>query len=384
MSFSITGWWAKEFISAALTVDPQIIAKDIASLVALLDVGVDIDAILGKQALSSSSLTVSEVVNAHAGLLRTLSAAESVHPSLSGVGVRGVNSPGSTIVTPGASASVSLVRHVSASLNVSPIVTLVMLGNMSAHLIQDVNMDAEAHLDGLVRDVTSIDPSVVADAVRGAQSSAASLITPLLSVSATVSVPVPPAFDAVGSGYGLLGNNSPPWTWTHTAAAGADVFALYTNYAGNANVIAATYGGLPMTLLLKDSSYSVLFHIANVPGGASEVSVDRTSGTTATYSEGNSVSYTNVKNVGDVAYQRLSGTGLSQSVSCSAGQLIVNFIGSRTNFATLDSVSGGTLRASAINYQCLAIQDSDVSTTFSATSSSSSFLTAESYAVTLS
>lgn len=106
------------------------------------------------------------------------------------------------------------------------------------------------------------------------------------------------AFDAVGpSASGAIGAAS-PLTWTHTAAAGAAVLVGVTlDNASSSWTCAATYGGTPMTLLKAQaadngsSGFGYLFGIANVPGGASTVSVSFTGGTTDVITAG-SMSFT--------------------------------------------------------------------------------------------
>lgn len=363
MSFSITGWWAKEFISAALTVTPEIVAKDIASLVALLDVGVDIDALMGERSSVGSDLTVSELISAQMGLLRKLSASESVHPSLSGVGVHGVNSPGSSLVVPGSSASVSLIRHVSAHLNVSPLVTLLMLGNMSAHLTQDVNLDAEAHLHGLVQDLSAVNPSVVAAAVRGAKSSGSEIVIPALSVSATVTLPAPtPSFDAIGSGYTFgVAYDGTPVSWTHTCSPGATVFAVVWMQVDADST--CTYGSTPMNLIYgpyspsSSGSYVTIFCLPNAVGG--QASVDVTSSATTNISA-NTISYSTVTNVGTIVSGGQAAT-FSQSATPAAGSATLQILFEAKSYR-LQSVSGGTLRYNDNGF--LEILDSSSSTTF--------------------
>jgi hypothetical protein len=163
-------------------------------------------------------------------------------------------------------------------------------------------------------------------------------------------------FDAIGSG-DTIGNGS----WTHTAAAGAQVLAFITG----SGTITMTYGVTSMTLLgtapdLNGAS-GYLFGLAGVPGGAKTVSC---SGSEIT---GNSISYTGISSVGTPqTYQSASVTTLSQSVTCTAGQFIVQSFEAIASTHPITSSTGGISRWND-GIIGLTIRDATANTTFTAT-----------------
>jgi hypothetical protein len=180
---------------------------------------------------------------------------------------------------------------------------------------------------------------------------------------------VDPVFDAIGSG----GNNNGV-TNTHTATAGATVYALVvSSVAGSissvASISSVTYGSAAMTQI-GDTSMSnaadalALYELVGAPGGAQTLHVSAAGDV-----EFCTISYTGVSSTGAPATVSGVGSSSSQSLTCAAGQSIVQAFGSVFSF-TADS--GGTNRfMGAFNSSevGLAIQDSATSTTFTATAS---------------
>jgi hypothetical protein len=117
-----------------------------------------------------------------------------------------------------------------------------------------------------------------------------------------------------------------------------------------------------------------MYGLSNVAGGAKTITATQAANGGAAGS-GNSVSYINAHVVATPSTTFGTGASLSQSLTCSAGQLIVQaFSGGST--AIFSSISGGTARynSGAATYSTpLLIEDSTASTTFAATNASSAW-----------
>lgn len=200
------------------------------------------------------------------------------------------------------------------------------------------------------------------------------------SVSATLTgqgaLTMPLTFDAVGTGSGAASGGG-SFSWTHTATAGAYVLAFATNYDDRTPTM--TYGGTSMTYLgnvaQNNSGFNAIlamYGLANVAGGAKTVTV--TQGTNVTGS-GNSVSYINVNAVGAPSTAYGTGVTATQSLTCSAGQIIVQAFsgGGFGSTVVFTSTSTGAVRynGGAATYNApLLIEDATASTTFAATNTS--------------
>jgi hypothetical protein len=170
-------------------------------------------------------------------------------------------------------------------------------------------------------------------------------------------------------------NTASPLSWTHTAAAGARVFVPVSAFTATAPT-SVTYGGTAMTLLgsSNDSSsqtYLYLYSLTGAPTGAKTVQVTPPS---TIYFGANSISFTGVNSVSALQPTNDGGTttsALTQSVSCTAGQMILQCFGEWSN-DTIVSYSGGTPRWIG-NYQgtagqgAITISTATATTTFTAT-----------------
>lgn len=190
-----------------------------------------------------------------------------------------------------------------------------------------------------------------------------------------------PVYDTVGAG---ANTTSTSLSWTHAGAVGAYVFVAVelSNVASTVTVTSCTYGGTAMTQLgatrmNNDSTAAAgvtyLFGLANTPGGVKTVSVTLSASAKAM---GNSVSYIGVTTVTPAQSVYGSGTSLSQAVTPSFGQRVVQVFGNypASGSGTLTTSGGfnrynGTANSGASN---LSISDTIVPTTFSATPASSS------------
>ncbi len=189
-----------------------------------------------------------------------------------------------------------------------------------------------------------------------------------------------PIYDNVGAG-GRTRHTS--LSWTHVGAVGAYAFTAIelSNVASTVTVTACTYGGTNMVLLgsqrMNNDNTSAggmvyLYGLGNIAGGSKTVSVTISNNAKAI---GNSVSYLGVTMVAPTLTNYGQGTSLTQAVSISAGQRIVQ------TFGAYPSGGGGGLtpsggfnryNANANSGQSnLTISDTIVPTTFSATSGGS-------------
>jgi hypothetical protein len=176
-------------------------------------------------------------------------------------------------------------------------------------------------------------------------------------------------FDAVGAGTGS-GTNVSPATWSHTAAAGSDVFIWTSNDQSGSNIGTVTYGGTAVPLLTSlgfnnntTNGTLQVFRLRNAPGGTQTVSIPWS----GAWLNADSISYANVHTVGTPQTAFGSGTSLSQSAT---GTLILQAFGGNTHGAYGPlTPSGGTNRynGSASGLVNLTISDAANSATFTAT-----------------
>lgn len=210
--------------------------------------------------------------------------------------------------------------------------------------------------------------------------SAPSVVTPsAASMTLTGGVPtivnrnlVLPVFDAIGAGYQAAASGTD--TFSHTGAAGADVFLLFA-VKGTPTIGAVTYGGVAMNQIalvpMPDGSVAAAYRLAGITSGAKTVSITL-SGTISRLSA-NTISY---KNVSAVAVTSVTGasTTASQAVTYPAGALLLEGlygVATGGGGGGWSSISGGTARYndsnSAVgNASVLAIREASATTTFSA------------------
>ena len=170
-------------------------------------------------------------------------------------------------------------------------------------------------------------------------------------------------FDSVGAGTTGIGTSP---TWTDSATAGAYAIAAG---GGQSTLSAATYGGASMSDLGDDTltgAQGSLYGLSGVASGSQTVTLTQAN----TWYAANSVTYLNVSSVSAAQFASGTGTSASQSVTCSAGQMIVQA------FFTLNAgftPSGGTNRynGNSSGFASVTISDATSNTTFTATLSSS-------------
>lgn len=188
-------------------------------------------------------------------------------------------------------------------------------------------------------------------------------------------------FDAIGAGYTTAASGA--FSFTHTATAGADVFVdivgdrggvTSVKYGGSSGTAMTLVGG-PVTLgTYYGTATYTRWHLTGVAGGAQSVYITPNGGY---YWAAQSVSYTGVGSVGTASTLSLTTTGtsgtaaLSQTVSCTTGQLILQGFGANSLAASgFSSLSGGTNRwnntGGSDAYAALCISDATATTTFHA------------------
>lgn len=128
------------------------------------------------------------------------------------------------------------------------------------------------------------------------------------------SQPTEPYINSVGAGIAETATNP---TWSHTADAGS--YVLVGIYGTTS---AATYDGAAMDLLGSSGSLK-LYGKANVAGGAKNVHI-----TGSGYQAGTSLGLSNVTSIDTPVTKSGTSTGSSQAMTCTPGQLILDFIGS--------------------------------------------------------
>lgn len=212
--------------------------------------------------------------------------------------------------------------------------------------------------------------------------SASSLVTsPLMRAAATpltpsVLVTTPVSYSTIGTG-NAPGAHTSSLSWTHTAAAGDDVFALVNIRSAGAYpaINSFTYGGVAMTQLAMVYSGSssaggwlALYHLANAPGTNQTVSVSLSA---SQYANGNSVSFKNVGSIGTPS----TTTATSQTLTGVPNGILLQAFG---DIGSLSSLAGGTVlyNQTAAGYADLVIQDSSATGAVTFTAKSSTGYTA--------
>ncbi|QKO03208.1 hypothetical protein SEA_AWESOMESAUCE_21 [Mycobacterium phage Awesomesauce] len=184
----------------------------------------------------------------------------------------------------------------------------------------------------------------------------------------------PVAFDAATESNGSLGDI----TFSHTAAAGADVFVVVNQDRNATGVTGVTCGGVAMTALgsvLHNNAASngrlYLFRLAGAGDGSSKSIVVSRAGTA--WYQAHAVSLLNVGSVGTLTSVFGTGTSLSQSVTVPAGGLALQVFGTGgAGGATLTVNSGATNRlSSSTSGNATASSTASTSGTVSATSNNS-------------
>ncbi|QKO02404.1 minor tail protein [Mycobacterium phage DroogsArmy] len=190
---------------------------------------------------------------------------------------------------------------------------------------------------------------------------------------------LPVVFDAVAAG---ANSNLGAFTFTHTATAGSYVIVDVVIDRWDVGVSSVTYGGVAMTLLGQsypannvNTGQLYRFGLANAPGGAQTVSVNR-GFTFGSWITATAISYRNVGSVGATVGAGAGNTLTQAGTITTPGQMLVQSFGQGNGggggATTLTKTGIGTVRFNVANIgSALMITESDVSGTFSATGGSS-------------
>ena len=195
-------------------------------------------------------------------------------------------------------------------------------------------------------------------------------------------------YDATGTGANTGAGTAASLSWSHTATAGADVFAFFTRSAGGGNLVSCTYDGAAMSMV---GSISVnndpntatmwVYRKSNVAAGTKTVVATWTG---AAYASANSVSYLNVGGVDALDQSVAYGSALTatETVTGTTDAIILN---AQTHYMggvdTFVSSSGGTQRSQILpstKYMNLVIQDSTPAVNYSTTGGGTTASTARS------
>lgn len=151
------------------------------------------------------------------------------------------------------------------------------------------------------------------------------------------------SFDAVGTGYSGVSASS---SWSHTAAAGAYVFAAIQVRTATPGITSITHDGNAMTLLGSVNAGGdtgrplYLYGITDVSGGTKTIAV--TLAGTPLSVTGNSASFTGASYIGTPVSTSATGSSISHSVSCAPGQRIYQVTGAAAGGAiTITTPSAG-------------------------------------------
>lgn len=191
----------------------------------------------------------------------------------------------------------------------------------------------------------------------------------------TVKTTLPIAFDAVGSGAG--GTSS--FSFSITAAKGADIFVDVCWDRSGAGVTGVTYGGKAMTLIGgpvyhdNNASYGATARYRLAGGGTGSAATVAVSCSGIAWYYGNAVSVKGVTSVGSAITSYGASSSISQAFPGNAGQFclwsITNGNGGSSG-ATVSSLTGGTLYVNAAQTGAfLAIAGASGASTLAATMS---------------
>ncbi|UXA04431.1 hypothetical protein KXD96_15490 [Mycobacterium sp. SMC-2] len=185
---------------------------------------------------------------------------------------------------------------------------------------------------------------------------------------------VAPIFDAIGGGGGGLGS----FSFSHTAALGADIFVDVSYDRAGGSVTGVSYNGRAMTALPGASvahdgnggyGYTVRFHLAGAGTGSAATVGVSISG--SAWYIGNSISIKGVHSVGSALTAYGAPGAMSQIVSASASQLILQSFGwgaGSSTVSALSGMSGGTAHYNSTDGGAgLAISTATGAATFAAT-----------------
>lgn len=183
-----------------------------------------------------------------------------------------------------------------------------------------------------------------------------------------------PIFDAIGGGGGGLGS----FSFSHNAALGADIFVDVTYDRAGGSVTGVSYNGRPMTALPGASvahdgnggyGYTVRFHLAGAGTGSAATVGVSISG--SAWYIGNSISIKGVRSVGPALTTYGAPGAMSQIVSASASQLILQSFGwgaGSSTVSVLSGMSGGAVHYNGVDGGAgLAISTATGAVTFAAT-----------------
>lgn len=151
--------------------------------------------------------------------------------------------------------------------------------------------------------------------------------------AASRAIDIPPTIDAVSSGATSTASNTPnPLTWSHTIGADANCIIVGIHgYTSGGTSDSATCGGVAMTQVGSTYSYGSgyfikYFMLMNPGSGTKTINYSYSGG--SWFTAGVSWSLKNVTTVGTVAGASGTGTSVSQTVSSSPNQFLLNVIGS--------------------------------------------------------
>ena len=188
--------------------------------------------------------------------------------------------------------------------------------------------------------------------------------------ASSVSSIIAPAFDNAASATQMTGATTA--TWYMTATAGSYVL-LPVAWYGSSGTISATYGSSSMTLLMTSypweaNHYLGLLGLAGAPSGTQTVTLT----TSGAHGQAGTISYNNVASVSAVTTVNGTANPLTQSVSCSGSQMIVQMFTALNNYVP-GGMTGGINRIAGISSipQWLEVNESAASTTFQTNAASS-------------
>lgn len=205
MSFSITGWWAKEFISAALTVTPEFITALYSADSRLV---VDPEILTAISLARFGSAQMSAAIDADAALvyLRMVEGGTDVTPTFQSTPLRIRHGSPGAVIHPSTSVGANLTQLIHAQLLVIPSLLTELTDEVAAVLSVAGEFSSVASLGSSFSSSSLVDPSSQGSVRFNQQGAPAALVIPASSGSAVLvrqisgSLTVEPAFEL------LLGN----------------------------------------------------------------------------------------------------------------------------------------------------------------------------------